>query len=357
MILDDTSRNSKVIETSSGDKQLENCTFVKGVLLLIIILSHSMVFWRGDWFTAITATSIRPEIRAVVSFVSNFHVYAFTLVSGYLYSYLKYERNKYDKFGKFIFNKVKRLVVPYLCVGVFWVVPFQAFFFKESYIQVVIKLLLGDFNAQLWYILMLFWVFVLIYPVSSIIKKHNWISVFIGLFAYALSILVGKFVSHDFEIINALTHIPCFILGIKLREYHHKRLIRWKIAIILGVCYILLFVMNKYIDGYGTKLWSIISVLTIFLQRIFGASAAFVILQLLGNIIRWKDSKVCGVYFKNSMAVYLLHQQLIYLSLWLLNGIPIFIHIIINFGFSLVLSILISLLLMRFRATRYMIGC
>ena len=357
MISDDTSRNTKEIETSISDKQLENCTFVKGILLLIIILSHSMVFWRGDWFTAITATSIRPEISVVVSFVSNFHVYAFTLVSGYLYSYLKYERNKYDKFGKFIFNKVKRLVIPYLCVGVFWIVPFQAFFFKESYIQVVIKLLLGDFNAQLWYILMLFWVFVFIYPVSSIIKKYNWISVFIGLFAYALSILLGKFVSHDFEIINALTHIPCFILGIKLREYHHKRLIRFNLALILGGCYVLLYVLNLFIDGSGLKLLSIISILTIFLQRCIGACAAFVILQLLGNKIRWNNSKVCGVYFRNSMAIYLFHQQLIYCSLWLLNGIPIYVHIIINFVFSIGLSILISLFLMKYRLTRYLIGC
>ena len=66
--------------------QLENVGFVKTVLMLTIILGHSCNFWRGDWFTKNPAIE-SYGLRFLSLYVNSFHIYAFALVSGYLFAF------------------------------------------------------------------------------------------------------------------------------------------------------------------------------------------------------------------------------------------------------------------------------
>ena len=64
---------------------LQNCTFVKTMLMLIVILGHSIAFWTGSWI------SITPTFHASIldygyKWINSFHIYAFALVSGYIYA-------------------------------------------------------------------------------------------------------------------------------------------------------------------------------------------------------------------------------------------------------------------------------
>ena len=34
----------------STQRELENCTFIKTILMITIVLYHSLVFWTGTWF-------------------------------------------------------------------------------------------------------------------------------------------------------------------------------------------------------------------------------------------------------------------------------------------------------------------
>lgn len=34
-----------------SEKQIENCSFIRFVLMLCVVLYHSIVFWSGAWFT------------------------------------------------------------------------------------------------------------------------------------------------------------------------------------------------------------------------------------------------------------------------------------------------------------------
>lgn len=47
----------------------------------------------------------------------------FIFISGFIYSYNKLERDKYSDKNLFIENKFKRLIIPYILVGVFYVIP------------------------------------------------------------------------------------------------------------------------------------------------------------------------------------------------------------------------------------------
>ena len=90
-----------------------------------------------------------------------------------------------------------------------------------------------------------------------------------------------------------------------------------------------------------------------FILHIFGALMSFVVLQKLAKYIRWSENKVFCFIGKNSMSIYLFHQQIIY---WLNGMINPHLHVVINFVTAIAISLLISMLMMKFKFTRALIG-
>ena len=83
---------------------------------------------------------------------------------------------------------------------------------------------------------------------------------------------------------------------------------------------------------------------------------AFVILQKIAARVHW-DNMYFTFLSKRSMSVYLLHQQAIYFFIYWLNGlVNPYLHAAINFVGSLVVSLVIASILMKFSFTRYLIG-
>ena len=93
-----------------------------------------------------------------------------------------------------------------------------------------------------------------------------------------------------------------------------------------------------------------------FLLNVVGACMAFVFLVKIAEYVKW-NNKYFQAISKKTMPVYLFHQQIIYFFIYYLNGIvnP-FVNATINFCGSMVLSLLIATLLMKFRITRLLIG-
>ena len=70
-----------------------------------------------------------------------------------------------------------------------------------------------------------------------------------------------------------------------------------------------------------------------------------------------QDSKLFYFIVKQSMPIYLFHQQVIYFFIFWLNGlVNPYINASINFIGAMVVSIIISGTLMRFKLTRFLIG-
>lgn len=93
-----------------------------------------------------------------------------------------------------------------------------------------------------------------------------------------------------------------------------------------------------------------------FMLQIVGAVMAFVVLQSLAGCIPW-DTKWFKFFSKYSMVIYLVHQQVIYLWILLFNGmVHPYIHGVINFGGTMVISSLIAVTLVHFKFTRVLVG-
>ena len=215
---------------------------------------------------------------------------------------------------------------------------------------------LGTSPHQLWFLLMLFGVFMIFYPLSDFFKKHEIGGMILALVFYGVG-FVGQLVFPNvLQIFRACTYIPLFGLGFKIRQ-HGSHLLK-KIPIIVWiVADILLFVLSRVISGLDGMIFTLLKQGIHFVLCIVGALMAFVVLQKLADLVKWKNSKIFNLLSKSSMTVYLLHQQVIYVFVFLLNGIlnP-YIHSAVNFFGAMIISLMLSALLMKFKWTKFLIG-
>ena len=66
--------------------RLESCSFIKTVLMMLVVLGHSMSFWNENWFVGKPIISSQG-LSILGSWIGSFHIYSFTLISGYIFAF------------------------------------------------------------------------------------------------------------------------------------------------------------------------------------------------------------------------------------------------------------------------------
>ncbi len=337
------------------NKQLDNCTFIKTILMLLIVFYHSINYWSGKWFTY-DPEEISPLLSVLAEWLNSFHIYGFVLVSGYIFSFLKYEKKRYDKFLPFLLNKFKRLIVPFYFVAVFWVVPFALYFFRFDFTEIIDRYILASNPNQLWFLWMLFNVFIIFWLLSSFFEKHTFAGSVVVIGMYGLSLVGSRIIPNYFMIWTALKYVPVFWLGLKLRQGKLNFITRVP-GIVWLVIDIGMFAVAKYVSTFDTIIFKLLNYGCSFLLNAIGAIMIFVVLQGIANKFEYKNSKVFLMLAKYSMPIYLVHQQIIYVSISLFNGnINLYVHAMLNFVISILVSVIISHLLFKTKITRFLIG-
>ena len=339
------------------DRRLDNCTFAKTCLMFCVILGHSISFWNGAWFTALTPETTSVAYKYLAIFVGGFHIYAFALISGYIFYYLKIEKKKYVSYSRFVLSKTKRLLVPYFFILVIWVVPIAQHFYKYNSSDLITKFLLGVSPSQLWFLLMLFWVFIIVWPISKFLNNHSLMGVGVILAFYVLGIGGTYICKNYFMIWTATSYIAFFGCGFYLRKYKNTILYRVPSICWIGVygAIYVLYILT-YNVGEVSYLYKIYSYGLELVFHLCGALAAFFVFTNIGNRINWKKP-LFSTLSKYSMAIYLLHEQFIYIIIALLNNrMNIYLLSVICLIGSIVISYIISKVLFKFKVTRFLIG-
>ena len=91
------------LKDMKGEIALKQCNDAKVVLMLAVVVCHCFAFWEG-WFTNNPAIP-SPAARFIAEWLGSFHVFAFTVISGYLFYYLQMEKQHYPSFARFICKK------------------------------------------------------------------------------------------------------------------------------------------------------------------------------------------------------------------------------------------------------------
>lgn len=349
---------------------LLNCTFVKTILMLTVILGHSTAFWANDWFTAREPVFAADWLGILSNWLGSFHIYAFVLVSGYIFAY-KMSGGGYTSYGEFLENKARRLIIPYVFVAGVWVVPLSQYFYKWDVEGIIQKYVLCINPSQLWFLWMLFWVFAMVWPLWKWLSGSMIKGSMIALVLYGVGLVGGHFIPNIYCIWTAFQYIPFFFIGIQIRvqseklenklknidSRHSNRLLIEKIPVVLWVMLDLLIFYIDWLAGQGKFPIPGMAVMTGFILHIIGAVMAFVVLQKTASKFAWKENKCFSKLVKCSMPMYLLHQQIIYFLIVVFNGrVNPYINATLNFILSTVISFLISTILIRFKYTRLLVG-
>ena len=337
------------------DNKLRNLDFIKTVLMILIVLYHSFCFLGGNWFTIIPIQKqLIPSI--LLEWLNSFTIYSFVLVSGYLFYYVKYERDGYKRFWPFVLNKVKRLLVPYFIVSFFWCIPISIFFYGFDVVLIVEKYILGTSPEQLWFLLMLFIIFIIFYPISNLVKKNKVLGFIFVLSSYAIGLFGTKFAPNFLQIWTALEFLPFFYIGFFLRQSKESfiRNIPFFIYIFLDLSFFALYYIALNQEGL---IWSVLKVMSSSLTHVFGCLMAWYTLHFIANKIQRDKPRTASFLAKRSMVIYLFHQQIIYFSIFFFaDKINIYILAFLNFFFSFFVSLLFSCLVLTNSWTSFLVG-
>lgn len=343
---------------------LPYCSSIKAVMMLIVVLSHSCAMWSiNGWFATPAESCLL--LGCLSDWLGTFDVPVFVFMSGYLYAYLKLETNRYDSMAKVIVKKIKRLLLPYVVVCVFWAIPFWLLFFEKS--EIVSKYVLGESPSQLWFLLMLFWLFVIFETIcltaSEKIKRGSaslWIVVFCF---YIISFLMSALPHGSIlQIQAAFKYAPFFYAGFTLRRSGVMPKYRFPYLLLLMAASFVLLALSGSLSNYG-KLPAYFDAAAIwFLARAVGISMVLQVVLLAINIDKPVDSAMLSSFWSrlkdNSMGIYLLHQQLAWCILSVMNNglISPIVIASVAFVFSLIVSLVISAVLRKWPIARFALG-
>ncbi|MBE5887892.1 MAG: acyltransferase [Lachnospiraceae bacterium] len=342
-------------------RTIDNCNFIKTILMMSVILYHSMALWLPNgWFNQAPAEQVAFFSNFAV-WLNSFHIYAFALVSGYIYAYSRFEKGKYVEVYPFVRTKAKRLLVPYIFVALLWAAPIHAYFFKVDISDLVDNYILGKSPAHLWFVLMLFWVFVL----ARMIEKHVYGQASVGflasLFLYAVGEIGPRMVPNLFGFFNACKFFVFFWMGMMIWKYGTEKLERIPTVVYIGVDVFLAFCL-LVIDALPGAIFAILAKGIALMLHSVGAIMAFVILNRLAcwlnkKQIDYEGNSLYNFLYKHSFGIYLFHQQIIYFVINILNGrISPILLVAMCFIISLFVSSIICVLLETNKITRGVIA-
>lgn len=337
-----------------NDSRIENCSFIKVILMILVVLYHSSVFWTGTWLNVISVYEKSIFLDIFSRWLNSFHVYGFTLVSGYIFNYL-IDEGKYRNFKKFILKKLNRLILPYLFVTIIWVAPISSIVLSLDKTELFYKYVLCINPSQLWFLWMLFNVFIISWCLKKYIR-NDMQALIICLLSYAIGLIGGRLLPNVFCIWTSLKFLTYFIIGMKINEKDNSYFLSVSPLYYL-VIHLALFIIVNLFSRYTGVVFSVFTLGFSYIMNIIGAIMSYSVLSALSEKFNWEDNKLFNKLSKRSMIIYLFHQQVIYSTIILFNGrVSPILNMLINFVVAMVISYVISDILLKFKVTRKLVG-
>ena len=273
--------------------------------------------------------------------IYGFHMPLFFMLSGALYTYSR----KLSSFNDLIKNKALRLIVPYYLVGIVYMFPLKrmaGFYTEENYVEALQGFLLGNNSAHLWFLLVLFWCFIMFYPVEKyVMRKNIWGGVILVCCIYYWG-NNGVFDSTVFSCIpmlrTGLSYLPYFMMGYLVEEFRKKYDFSFYAKIFLTFVFLILSYLQYYEHLFSEEL----------LVIILGSATVYAVSYWTSRIPHFMNTTLHKVLLRNSMYIYLFHDPINFLILrWAIerNVLVSQIGSVIFFAMRTVGVILISILI------------
>lgn len=136
----------------------------RGYALLLVVLGHMGISYFGQFFTSC-------------------HLPIFYFLSGYLFS-------THDNFSVFLKKKVKRLLIPYFCLGAILII--SSVIMGGVIFDLLLKFALQKRMYTIWFLTSLFFVNILFYWLTKLTHGKSWMIIVISVMMYISGVLYYK---------------------------------------------------------------------------------------------------------------------------------------------------------------------
>ena len=151
------------------DKKLDEVSLIRPFLIVLLVLFHSFAIYSGAWSKPTDVAEV-SAYRWIARAAYSIMLESFVFLSGYVWAFQRESLGRNNGYLKIVFGKFKRLIIPCIIFGILYLIMIdKGNIFKGGVLSV-----LGGIG-HLWFLPMLFWCFVLGYPI--IYKTRNPITV------------------------------------------------------------------------------------------------------------------------------------------------------------------------------------
>ncbi len=330
------------------EKKLIN---IRALAILLVVLGHSIILYSSSW-NLYETTNNAPFLDIIKKIISSYQMPLYFSLSGYLFYYTCLKNKKPIEF---IVDKIKRLIIPFIFVGAFYMVPLKMILkvpgYKGTYFKVIFDNLVKlNQTGHLWFLISLFIIFIIFFTISKIIKidKKDKLHIAIDMLILLVTLLFS--IKSSF-----FKHIL-----LKTALYRVFKYLFW---FYLGFCLNKYFSFGKKDDAYKKIYVPYLCLLTgcLAVYRLYNSSFIVKALSTLCVVILpyiimpSKTNKVTEYLDRNSMGMFLFHSPLIYISFTYYPNINPILMVFINFVcFGFLASLLAELI--RKTPLKFMIG-
>ena len=301
---------------------------LKVFAILLVVVGHITILYQdgGLGENEISGLSFFTD------FIYLFHMPLFISISGAIYA-IGMQTGKYCKFSPLIINKAKRLLIPFIFVGITCLAPVLIITgLSENYVMTVVSILTGGtYIKHLWYLPALFWIFIYAWLICKF--RLNLYIMYIA--SVSLAVLCSSLAINlnIFCIGNSIQYLPYFIMGIIF--YQQRELLQIKLfpASLIILC------SFAFIQYASDILW------IDNICRILLPCAILICIYILVKPIYPIFNKLPGINYllKQSYSIYLFHVPIIYLLyIYISHLIPYYAMIPLTFFVAIIGSAAIA---------------
>ena len=309
----------------SNLKKISKIVNIRFLAIILVVLAHSIIIYKAEWgyYNAGTECEL---FNFITNLIYIFHMPLFFSISGYLF--IVNCKEKYN-LKKIIHKKFKRLIVPAIIVGLFYVLPIRYLCQYPPYednsllYNIFFNIILGLDNGHLWYCYSLFIIFILSYFIENLNNKY--LKVFIVLIISSIGQFIPTFVG------SALNNLIWFYLGFLIKKINFNKSYKISLSLISILSIIIYFVCY-----YNEPLYY--NYILISLKYI----ACITIIPLIYNIIPNKNNSLIEKVSDNSYGIYLFHSPLIYITFAFFSNLNPVLILLVNFVFFGIIAYAIS---------------
>ncbi|AWZ50063.1 hypothetical protein C3495_14565 (plasmid) [Clostridiaceae bacterium 14S0207] len=346
--------------------KLEDYTMLRVIGILLVILAHATHGYTTGWVYECTVKS--DFFRRLTRYVYSFHMPLFLFISGGVYYFCRKTLKKYDNLGGFLLNKSKRLLIPYIFVGCFYLVPIRMYlnicthpgitYFHALFNQIIRVQIPGG----LWYVVMLFNVFILFRIFEKWFDSNPFIT---NILIFAFLYYRSPKITNQYQISRTCFHIVYFYLGYYFEGHKQQILtyinkLKYPFVTFFITHFICFVFMRKCLrNPYPYFSWRMFNLGFRIMVPVLGIAFCYLgvihILEKKPNLIH--NSKVKFID-KNNFIIYLFHEPIIYLLLSKLyfRNMNSFLVVFICFTVSFTLCCILAFIITKSRILSFLTG-